>query len=667
MFEFQIGDDLELEDGTYTVEGLLGGNVRLRRHHDQQVDVLHVSALLRAMVLPRRMDPGIASPRSLDRLTEKQRHRVDALARHIEEVIFGAHRDQSDPRPEYDLRASTQGERVGRKIAEMSAAGSTVSARTFNRWIALYKAGGPAALVDLREERASSPLGHLDSRVRDALIAVIVRRTDLSTVTTKKLAGDAREEVLRRHPGEGVPLPSERTLRRCIDVLQKGRHTTGTAATRRSAANTPKRMFDSRPAIAPGHEVQVDSSPFDVFALGDDGKPLRAKLTIMLDKATQSIIATSVNVGGTKGVDLAFMLAQCLTPRPARPDGGRLPNETELRHMPWAQGLTADEIEQYDLTRPFIKPHRIMIDNGKDYRSDVFVSACEQFGIDLTLSAVRTPTDKPNVERAFHTIKTMLLEHLPGYTAGSVSGRGRNPESEDLLDIYTLAELVDRWVSVVWQNMRHEALRDPVHPNVVHTPNSMYMAMFDMTGFVPVPLTEDDYIALLPTQQRTIQTDGIQMNYRRYDSVHLNPYRLQPDPTTGSPRWWVHYNPHNPAAVWVRDPETMLWIACAWMNKDAFDKPFSAAIRRTAREVTAAQGALGDIATTQATVELIAQTRAAQAAKVREEIRRQTSQKLGEVTGKRLPVHIEPVRATEEEADVDGFEFEVFDPSAGFK
>src|SRR5690625_451740 len=72
-------------------------------------------------------------------------------------------------------------------------------------------------------------------------------------------------------------------------------------------------MFSARPAIAPGHEVQVDSSPFDVLALGDDGKPIRAKMTIMLVKATQSIIATSVNVRGTKGVDLAFMLAQCLT------------------------------------------------------------------------------------------------------------------------------------------------------------------------------------------------------------------------------------------------------------------------------------------------------------------------------------------------------------------
>src|SRR5690625_6454243 len=32
----------------------------------------------------------------------------------------------------------------------------------------------------------------------------------------------------------------------------------------------------------------------------------------------------------------------------------------------------------------------------------------------LFRSAIRTPTDKPNVERAFHTIKTRFVEHLPG-------------------------------------------------------------------------------------------------------------------------------------------------------------------------------------------------------------------------------------------------------------
>src|SRR5699024_6606902 len=126
--------------------------------------------------------------------------------------------------------------------------------------------------VDRRQFRQTPPLGTLDVRVKDALVSIISRATDNSTTTVKKLISDAKAELLHRHPGEEIPIPSDRTMRRHIGMLTKGKYTTGNAANRRSAANVPKRMFSARPAIAPGHEVQVDSSPFDVLALGDDGK-----------------------------------------------------------------------------------------------------------------------------------------------------------------------------------------------------------------------------------------------------------------------------------------------------------------------------------------------------------------------------------------------------------
>lgn len=665
MTEIRIGDTLSLLDGDWLVEGLQGGCLRLRNAYDQQVQVLHVTALPRLLVTPPQIAPDTPGPRTFDTLAAPEAREATELARHVEEVVYGVPRGDAQFRPEYDPEVTGIKLRAQRKAAELTRSGRPVTDRTVLRWVALYREGGPSALVDRRQFRQTPPLGTLDVRVKDALVSIIARATDNSTTTVKKLISDTKAELLHRHPGEEIPIPSDRTMRRHIGVLTKGKYTTGNAANRRSAANVPKRMFSARPAIAPGHEVQVDSSPFDVLALGDDGKPLRAKLTIMLDKATQSIIATSVNVRGTKGVDLAFMLAQCLTPRPARPNAGELANENELRQMPWAAFLTGDELERCDLTRPFIKPQRIMTDNGMDYLSGTFLSACEMFGIDITRSAIRTPTDKPNVERAFHTIKTRFVEHLPGNTGGSVDRRGLKPEDDDLLDIHTLAELFDRWVSVVWQNMRHDALRDPVHPQVVHSPNSMYMAMFDMTGYVPVPLSQDDYIALLPTVERTIQLDGIQVNYRRYDSTHLHPYRLQPSGRAEAKgKWVVHYNPHNPAAVWVRDPETSAWIECPWMNKDAFDRPFSAAIRRKAREITAANGALGDPYSTQATIELIGQTKDAKADKARRDAAAQMERELAERAAKPFPkpATVMAVVAEPDDDDDEYEEFEIFDP-----
>ncbi|MCD4849697.1 Mu transposase C-terminal domain-containing protein [Arthrobacter sp. AK01] len=346
-----------------------------------------------------------------------------------------------------------------------------------------------------------------------------------------------------------------------------------------------------------------------------------------------------------------------------------MPNETELKAMPWARHLSLDEVAAYDLTRPFIKPQRIMTDNGKDYLSSTFMSACETFGVDITRSAIHTPTDKPNVERAFHTIKTKFVQYLPGNTGGSVDRRGAAVEKEDLLDIYTLAELFDRWVSVVWQNMTHEALRDPLDPRVIHSPNSMYMAMFDMTGFVPVPLSPEDYIALLPTLERTIQADGINVDYRRYDSPELGPYRLQPSgrSDTGG-KWVIHYNPHNPAAVWVRHPETGEWMECRWMNKDAFEKPFSASIRRSARQITEAFGVLGDQESTEATVEMIAQTQNAKIGKARRDAAEAMEQVLAERSSKQFPRATTPLVVVPDVDILDDESYEeysVFNPMKG--
>ncbi|MEE1622920.1 Mu transposase C-terminal domain-containing protein [Zafaria sp. J156] len=510
------------------------------------------------------------------------------------------------------------------------------------------------------------------------MLAVIARETAKSTGSVERLIHTIKAEILAAYPGEDVHVPSDRTLRRHINVLTRGKYTTGNAANRRTAANAPKRMYSSRPAIAPGHEVHVDSSPFDVLVVTgldqENGKlkVARANLVIMLDKATQSIIATSVRLQGVKGVDLAFMLAQCLTPRLLRPQGLVAFNEYELNDMPWAKFLSAEDAARFETTRPFIKPQRIMKDNGSDYASAVFESACTRFGIDTTSAAVHTPTDKPNVERAFHTIKTKFAQYLPGYTGGSTDRRGEHPEKEELLDVYTLAELFERWTAIVWQNMKHESLRDPLVPSIVHSPNSMYMAMFPMTGYVPLPLGPEDYIALLPTQLRTIQMDGIQIDYRRYDAPELHLFRLRNSPDVNRDgKWTVHYNPHDPSAVWIRDPEGGGWIQCNWMNRDAFARPFSASIRRNAREITAAQGVLGDEASTRAAIELIGQTTSARKRHAAAEARRQAARNLAVLAGANLPLPaatpaIEAIKIRDAANAVPVYdEIEIFDPMKG--
>lgn len=676
MDSLQIGQELQLDDGNYVLDSVQGAILGLRNSVTMERRHLDISALSSMLARPPVFNLEFPGPRKLDVSTENELKHARLIAEHLEEAMNGTPLPGSSSRAEYEVEMTTQIQRWRTKSAEMTAAGIPCTDRTLQRWAKRYAAAGLAGLLDRRADPKREPLGRLDERVKATLATVIAQETGKSTGTVGRLIQGLREELLKLYPEQNIQVPSTSTLRRHINLLTQGKYTTGNAVNRRTAANAPNRMYKSRPGIAPGHEVQVDSSPFDVLVVtGIDeltGKLTtgRANLVIMLDKATQSIIASSIRLSGVKGVDLAFMLAQCLTPRPLRPNSLTAFNELELAEMPWARFLSADEAARCDTTRPFIKPQRIMKDNGADYASAVFESACTQFGIDTTSAALHTPTDKPNVERAFHTIKTKFAQFLPGFTGGSVDRRGERPEHEDLLDVYTLAELFDRWIGIVWQNMQHESLRDPLVPSIIHSPNSMYMAMFPMTGFVPLPLVRDDYIALLPTELRTIQLDGIQVDYRRYDAPELHPYRLRKSRDNGtSGKWAVHYNPHDPSAVWIRDPETGGWIQCDWMNRDAFKKPFSASIRRNAREITTIQGALGDQASLQASIDLISQTKPARKRFEATLVRQESSRNLAVQAGTALPMPMKRTDRVEnmddENDDVQYEEFGMFDPEKG--
>ena len=285
-----------------------------------------------------------------------------------------------------------------------------------------------------------------------------------------------------------------------------------------------------------------------------------------------------------KSVDHAFLLAQTLVPRPLRPNSEFFA-PFEYPDMPWAELLDDDARAQVDTARPFIVPTgRILTDNGSDFVSPTFRAAMAALGMSPTEAQIATGSDKGHVERLFGTVNTGLLQHYPGYCGPSVDRRGTAPEKEKgLLDVYTLIELFDRWLNV-YHHTPHEGLRDPMHPHIRHSPASIYAAMFDVTGFVPVPLGETDYIQLLPDAKRTIQADGIELGGRQYDSARLNSMRLLKNNDGRALKHKVKWDPHNPGAVWVRDLDTREWITCKWMDRDAFIKPHAKQIREDGLE-----------------------------------------------------------------------------------
>jgi putative transposase len=142
----------------------------------------------------------------------------------------------------------------------------------------------------------------------------------------------------------------------------------------------------------------------------------------------------------------------------------------------------------------------------------------------------------------------------------------------------------------VWQNRPHEGLRDPLSPGKTLTPNERYAALVAVAGYVPVPLGPEDYIELLPVERRVINSYGVKIGLRTYDSGELNPYRRQHSGIEAkNSRWEV---PYDVSGIRVRnhwDPGAG-WITVFWKQLSAAPAPFGDLAWGYARQQLVAEG-----------------------------------------------------------------------------
>lgn len=523
---------------------------------------------------------------------------VDRRLADVEEVALGQPKGARDYREGYGP-GSSQWSRAGLKEAELRDLGDqlkgrtpelakklAVSRSTLFRQATAYLLDGPASLLDGRRTRNYRATDGVAREVLE-LCARINRELVHSPRVSKKQRVAMVRSRIDKLPKQDFSVPGDQRLRRILDEFAAGMYLDGDAGNRRSAANAPARMFRSHPALLPGSHMQVDSTRLDINLIFPDGSVQRPDASTMSDKATRTVTAFAL-AKNICGADLAFMIAQTMTPRPRYDTPVELKNGWEMkrRDLPWVQMFDPEVRDRLDAMVPLIRPRLIITDNARNYTSRVVDAACRQLGITIVRAAPYSATDKAIVERVFGTIKTMFLAQLPGFTGGSISSGGdEKPKKEDLLTVAEFAWLLDRWIVHVWQNAPTDGLRDPrVGGGPVLSPNAEYAAMFPYVGFVPRPLSRNDYLSLLPTVTRTIQNDGIQIEYRMYDAPQLGQLRRRTSGTALEGQWEVHYLPADPRVVWVYDPETRNYIECQW-KEDRLDKPFSKEVRSLAQQI----------------------------------------------------------------------------------
>jgi hypothetical protein len=156
-----------------------------------------------------------------------------------------------------------------------------------------------------------------------------------------------------------------------------------------------------------------------------------------------------------------------------------------------------------------------------------------------------------------------------------VENRGRNADQAAIWSIAELQALLDEWLVSTWQNRPHDGLRDPLTPGRALTPNEKYAALVEAAGYVPVPLSQNDYIELLPVEWPAINAYGVKIRHRKYQSKALRRYSRQPSGVKARKDLWeVLRDPYDVSRIWVRNHHDGGWLEATWTHLNTGPVPF---------------------------------------------------------------------------------------------
>lgn len=586
----RTGDVVRVQNVEYRVDSVRNGQVVLAGPHRavREMSAAELAAANGFTVVDRRPVAPLRDLDVFDGLPEEQRDEAVFWERHVKDVMEGRAWDGEGPN--YDPLSTSMRQREEAKVRELAEAGRVVSRSRLVRLRQRYQARGILGLADGRSVRESSAGSRVDPRVREVLARVLSDASLESTGTMDRLHHDLTVAV-REELGADAVVPSVTTLRRMVLQMREGRHVLGSARTRRTLSQQPQREFGRVAPVMPGELVQIDSTPLDVAVVFDQDVVGRVELTAMVDVATRTIMAVAVRPS-TKAADLGALLAHAVTPEPMRP-GWPEALRLSASVLPYRELVDVDERLASASARPIIRPQTIVMDHGKQYTSRAFEHACRHFGINVQPAHPDTPTDKPHVERTLQSVSTLFVQYLPGYLGRSVERRGQKAEQQAVLSLPELQDVLEQWVVAAWQNRPHEGLRDPLNDGVVLSPNEMYAAMLDFAGYVPLPVSGDAFIEMLPSERRKIGAEGIRLGHRVYDSPELNEFRHTSDRRHARGLWEVRHDPYDLTRVFVRVPDgdgQSRFVTAMWRHLNGQPAPFGADVWRVAQQVVLERG-----------------------------------------------------------------------------
>lgn len=180
-------------------------------------------------------------------------------------------------------------------------------------------------------------------------------------------------------------------------------------------------------------------------------------------------------------------------------------------------------------------PDLLVTDNGAAFKSNRFILAAQNIGIDFERAPAGLPQMRGNIERLFGTISTNLVGRLSGRTFSDVVEKGEYPSQERaVLTVQDFADLLVKWTVDVYHNTPHTGLTG-------ETPVECWRRLAGEFGVRPGPDIRSRRLAFGVELERKLSREGILIL-----GVHYNSDAL------------VHAFMHSPKRV----------LKCRWLSQN---------------------------------------------------------------------------------------------------
>lgn len=583
----QVGDWISWDGETWTIVAFGGLSLQLRSRGQGGVVSASSSEVLTAIdfaVLKSSTSDalyGRVAANPLDGYPEEVRQTARRREAELMKMWTGYPTDHSSPTevrdPSFDgLTAKQRYARLGERMG--------ITQRQVERWVRAYNVFGLVGLVDERYENLSGGIGRIDPVLVQAMLAVIDRGPASSRVTNIERRREVAAELAVR---EGAPeLPIQRTFDRYWAKVTAHLPLHLSLPSQRNAASRPTGVVPWLTITRPMEWVLLDSSPLDMFALdpmaeGGEPKWHRVWLSLAIDVFSRSIVGWIFTSNEPRSEDIALLLYRIASPKSANP---RWPAHGRWRYTGVPASLVFaeahDVVVQADPTAgiPFGHVETYVVDHGKVYISLAVREAARILRTNLQLARVRTPTDKAPVEAVFGRVREQFVMRLPGYKGPNIAERGTPEyvEKTTFMFLWEIEEAFAEWVACDYQNTHHHGLVLQSCPELELTPNDAYDFGVTRSGRLPVPPRRNLLIELLPTEWRTIQHYGVEINLVRYDDDVLNDFRSTNSPwVTKKGRWKFKRDRSDRSRIWfwaidsnTLDPTVGSWKPIAYRGWD---------------------------------------------------------------------------------------------------